>query len=211
AVHLRVAVVDRNRAQFTDRGMVTWRCRADHRDAVVTGQLYERRAHTAVGAQYDDRRAGADRGGTVQHLPGGDAVDQHSFRGGGRHAVRYRHQVGGIQQQGTGPAADFGDRGETAADEIGVHSRAGGRHRADHVVSGDEGEGGLIEVFPAAHLLLGERDARGGKSQDDLPGGGRGEFAGGDLEAVRFDFARQDYFGGVRGDGAVAHDEYPFA
>ncbi|RII20850.1 hypothetical protein DSC45_01870 [Streptomyces sp. YIM 130001] len=201
-VHVRVAVVDRCRTQGTHRLVVALRGRADHREAGVPCQLYKGGADSAVGAQDHDRAAGTDLGRAVEHLPGGDPVDDHGRRARRVHAVRHRHQVRGIDRQVTGPRAHFGDRGEPAADQSGVHTGSGRDGRTHQVVARHEGERRLVEVRPQAHLLLGERDARRIHPQHDLPLLRRRQLAGPGLQPLRLDLPGEHDLGGGDDGGA---------
>jgi hypothetical protein len=111
-------------------------------------------------------------------------------------------QVRGVDQQRARPAADLRHRGVAAADHRGVHVLADGAHRADHVVARHKGEGRLVVVLAAAHLLLGERHAGRLHPQDDLPLGGRRQVTGADLQSARLDLAGQDDLGGAVHDAS---------
>jgi hypothetical protein len=65
--------------------------------------------------------------------------------GGGRgHVIRHGHQIGGVEQQVAGPTPGVGHRSEPASDHRRVHVRTDGGYRADHVVTGHEGERRLV-------------------------------------------------------------------
>ncbi len=67
-----------------------------------------------------------------------------------------------------GPAADLDQCGDPLSEQPRVDALAGGQYPADQVVAGHEGEGRLVVVPAAAHLLLREGDT-GGLDADHDP------------------------------------------
>ena len=90
--------------------------------------------------------------------------------------VRHGHEVLAVQDDAIRPRADLRQRG---------HPLTGGLVNADQVVAGHERELRLVVVLPAAHLLLGERDARGLDAHDRLPRAGLAQLAGSQPERLR--------------------------
>jgi hypothetical protein len=176
---------------------------ADHLRSRGLRELDEDGADAAVGAVHQDGLPRADAGLAVQHLPCRDAVDHHGLGLRRTDPLRDRHDIGGVDDHVAGPAADLQQYGHPAADQRGIDTVAGLRNRADQVVAGDEGEGRLVVVTAAAHLLLGEGDTGRLHADDHLSGTGVGDGAPPHLQSLRFDLARQydlDHFCGVHGD-----------
>ena len=128
-------VVDRFDVEGTERVMVAERCRADHPDSLVPGELDQDGAHSSVGAQRRDGSTRTDPSDIMQHLPGGDPVDQQGLDGGGIQVlgggtgVRGRDRGSGTDLQAGGldrPGEDDFDRGGRRAGR-GVGGRRGSR------------------------------------------------------------------------------------
>lgn len=138
----------------------------------------------------------------MQHLPGGDAVDDHGLRVGRVHAVRDLDKVAGGHQRVTGPATGLGQRGDPAADKGAVAAGPDGGHDADEVVTRHERELRLARIAVTPHAPLGEGDAAGFDPDEGLSGAGRWERALPQLKSGRLDDSGKHDFG--RGDAGLA-------
>ncbi len=196
-------VVDPVRAQCPHRVGVARGSRSDDLDSGGPGQLDEYGADAAVGSVYENRRTGRGLGHSVQHLPGGDPVDDEGFGFGRVEFVGHRHQIVRVDQQVTAPPADLGQRGDPRAQQRGGDLRADGHDFTDEVVARHERERWLVVVLPAPHLLFGEGDAGGEYAHQRLSALGPSEFAGPELETVGVDLSGQDDFQG--GDAVGGH------
>lgn len=156
-------------------------------------QLDEYRPDSAVGPVDEDGLSGAYARLAVEHLPGGDAVDDRGLGLRGAQTGRHLDHVGGVEHHVAGPAAGLGQGGHLLAEQVRADAFADGEHAAYQVVSGDEGERRLVVVPAAAHLLLGEgHSGRLHADQDLSRGRGGYRLPVADLQPLRLDLARQD-------------------
>ncbi|GAA3081446.1 hypothetical protein GCM10020000_79180 [Streptomyces olivoverticillatus] len=190
--HVADAVVDRDDAQLPQGIVVPGGGRADHLHARRAGELGQDGAHAAAGAVDQDGLPRAHPSPAVQHLPGRDAVDHDGLGLRRRKAVRYLDRVLGVDHHMAGPPTDLHQCGHPPADQARVDALAGRQHAAHQVVAGHEGERRLVVVPPAAHLLLGERDAGRLHGDHDLSPAGVRYGCLVDLQAFRSHEARQN-------------------
>ena len=179
--------------------MVARRGGADDPHARVPGELDQSVAHATAGAVDENRLSPADPGLAVQHLPGGDAVDDDRLGFGRVDAIGERNEIVGVHEGVGRPPAGLGHRRHASSDQRRVGVGADGGHDADEVVAEHERELGLAGVAVAAHAPLGERHA-GGQHLDQclaVAGDGHGPLV--DDEAVGLDDTGEHDLGEVDG------------
>ena len=98
-----------------------------------------------------------------------------------------------------GPAAYFRQCRDPLPEKGRVHAGPGGRDGPDQVVAGHERERRLVVVPAAAHLLLGEGHPGGLHADHHLPGAGRGDGGGPQLQAVGLYHTRKNDLGPLLG------------
>ncbi|EGJ78407.1 putative dehydrogenase [Streptomyces sp. Tu6071] len=190
--HFAVVVVDRRDAERAQRLVVAGRRGADDLDARGACELDEDGADAAARAVHEDGLPGAHLGLAVEHLPGGDAVDDDGLGLLGAHALGHRYEVGGGDPYAARPAAHLEQRGHPPPHEPRVDARPRLVDAAHDVVPRHEGERRLVEVPAAPHLLLGEGDPARLHREHHLALAGHGRLRLPYLEALRLHDARQD-------------------
>src|ERR1017187_9089161 len=111
-----VVIVDGLRTHRPEGAVVACRRGADNSDARVACKLDECASHAAVGTENENGLTRVDLC-LSQHLPCGDAVDQHGLGARRVEAIRNRYQVACVDQRMGRPSSGLDDRSDATTDQ----------------------------------------------------------------------------------------------